>query len=76
MADEIRKAQRAVAQNVLAQRRAQKLSREEAAWKAEIDVRQWGRVEGGKSNPTLRTLVKIAVAMGVEVAALFAPVPR
>jgi DNA-binding XRE family transcriptional regulator len=76
MSEEIRAARRAFAWNVLDKRRAQQLTREEAAWRAELDARQWGRIETGKGNPTLTTIVKIAVALGVTIGDLFAPVQR
>jgi XRE family transcriptional regulator, regulator of sulfur utilization len=76
MAEEIRAAHRALAWNVLDKRRAQHLTREEAAWRAELDARQWARIEAGKGNPTLTTIVKVAVALGVAIGDLFAPVQR
>lgn len=75
MSEEIRAAHRALAWNVLDKRRAQQLTREEAAWRAELDARQWGRIEAGKGSPTLTTIVKVAVALGVAIGDLFAPVP-
>ena len=75
MAEEIRAAHRALAWNVLDKRRAQQLTREEAAWRAELDARQWARIEAGKGSPTLTTIVKVAVALGVAIGDLFAPIP-
>jgi transcriptional regulator with XRE-family HTH domain len=45
------------------------ISQEEAADRAGMAARQWQRVEAGTAI-TLRTLVSVAVALGVEVADL------
>jgi len=45
------------------------ISQEEAADRAGMPVRQWQRVESGAAI-TLRTLVAVAVALGVEVSEL------
>jgi transcriptional regulator with XRE-family HTH domain len=76
MADEIRAAHRSLAWNVLDKRRAQKLTLEEAADRAEIASRHWARIEAGVGSPTLRTIVKVAVTLGVAIGDLFAPVGR
>lgn len=76
MAEKIRAAHQALAWNVLDKRRSQKLTLEDAAWRADLAARHWARIEAGESNPTLRTIVKVAVALGVAIGDLFAPVPR
>jgi transcriptional regulator with XRE-family HTH domain len=38
--------------------------------------RRWAQIEAGKGNATLATLVKVAVALGVAISDLFAPVQR
>jgi transcriptional regulator with XRE-family HTH domain len=76
LASEIRAAHRALAWNVLDKRRAQKLSREAAAERAEIAARHWSRIEEGQGSPTLATIVRVAYALGVAIGDLFAPVQR
>jgi transcriptional regulator with XRE-family HTH domain len=47
------------------------LSQEEAATRAEIDVRGWQRVEAGKTrNPTLLTLLGISRALRMKLSTL------
>lgn len=76
MIPELRAAVRALAWNVASLRRAQKLTVEQAAWDAGMAARHWSTIEAGEGNPTLHTLVRIAVALGTDLAALFAPVGR
>ena len=76
MMPELRTALRALAWNVAERRRAQRCSIEAIALEADIAPRQWARIEAGEGNPTLVTLVKIAVALGVALGDLFAPVRR
>ena len=74
MMPELRAALRALAWNVATLRRAQKLSIERAALDAGIAPRHWSTVEAGSGNPTLNTLVRVAVALGTDLAALFTPI--
>jgi transcriptional regulator with XRE-family HTH domain len=60
---------RTLAANVRNYRIQLKISQEEAAERAEMAVRQWQRVESGCAI-TLRTLVAVASALGVQVADL------
>src|SRR5687767_11633975 len=47
---------------------------EEAAWQAQVGMRAYQRLEAGRSvNPTLNTLVRLAMAFGVDVRDLLAP---
>lgn len=73
MLAQLRAAHRALAWNVMDRRRSERLTIEAAAWKAEIAPRHWSKIEAGEANVTLLTLVKVAVALGVAVADLFAP---
>ncbi len=41
------------------------LTQEEAASRAGIDYKRWQRLEKGEVNPTLRTLVRVAAALGL-----------
>jgi len=47
------------------------LSQKEVALSIGIDQAQYSRIEGGKVEPTLSSLEKIAEALGIEVADLF-----
>lgn len=56
-------------------RRDGKLTQEQLAELADISTTYLQRVEAGSENLTLRSLVRFANLLGVEVASLFAP-PR
>jgi len=43
------------------------LTQEEAADRAGIDYKRWQRLEGGTVNATLRTLLRVADALGTNV---------
>jgi transcriptional regulator with XRE-family HTH domain len=60
---------RAAARGVKSARRELGISQEEAAHRAGIPVRQWQRIEPGEPG-TIRTLVTVASALGVDVAEL------
>jgi XRE family transcriptional regulator, regulator of sulfur utilization len=75
MMPELRAALRALAWNVLETRRAQRRSIEAVALEADMAPHRWAQIEAGKGNPTLTTLVRVAVALGVELRELFSP-PR
>ena len=53
--------------NVQGLRRAKKLSQEELAYRAEIHQTYLSGVEGGKRNPSLLVLDRIAKALGTDV---------
>jgi ribosome-binding protein aMBF1 (putative translation factor) len=61
---------RGVARSVKSARRDLGISQEEAAHRAGIPVRQWQRVEAADAW-TIRTLVAVASALGVDAAELF-----
>jgi transcriptional regulator with XRE-family HTH domain len=42
------------------------LSQEQAAAQAAIDYKRWQRLEEGSVNPTVRTLVRVAAALGLS----------
>jgi transcriptional regulator with XRE-family HTH domain len=67
MMPELRATLRALAWNVAELRRAQKLTIESAAWDAGLAPRHWSALESGRGNPTLATLVKVAVALGADI---------
>lgn len=60
---------KAVARNTRAIRSSQRISQEEAAHRADIVPRLWQRVENGDPI-TIKTLVAVAGALGVEPADL------
>ena len=51
-------------------RRKQKITQEELAQKASLNVSYIGRIENGKQSPTLSTLLRISRALGVSVSEL------
>lgn len=55
----------ALGQAIRRARKAFGLSQEELAHRAEIDRSHMGSIEGGKQNPTLIVLVRIAYAMDI-----------
>jgi transcriptional regulator with XRE-family HTH domain len=56
-----------LAERLKAARTAADLTQEAVAAKAGIDHRRYQRLEQGTSNTTMRTLVRIATAVGVDV---------
>jgi len=65
-----------LASNLFALRRAAKLTQQQAADAADLDLRHYVKIEHGENNVTLKTIVKLANAFGVSTAALLAPPPR
>lgn len=59
-----------VAAQVRRLRGARDLTQEAAAGRAGLAVRHFRKIEAGEVNVTLDTLVKVAVALGVDVAEL------
>ncbi len=47
------------------------LTQESAAERADIEPRHWQKLEAGEVNVTVNTLVAVAGALDVEIAALF-----
>jgi transcriptional regulator with XRE-family HTH domain len=56
-----------LAERLKAARTAADMTQEAVAAKARIDHRRYQRLEQGTSNTTIRTLVRIAAAVGVDV---------
>src|SRR5215211_620395 len=52
------------------------LSQARAAVRAGLDPSTWNRLEQGKGNPNLKTLERVATALGVEVAELLGKAGR
>jgi transcriptional regulator with XRE-family HTH domain len=68
---EERRLRRRLATNVRALRTEKGFSVETAAHDGEMHWRHWQKVEAGEVGVTLRTLAKLALALGVEPADLF-----
>ncbi len=62
---------RTLAKRVRALREAAGLSQEEAAARGRLDAKHWQAIEGAQTNPTIATLVGVARALRVPLAALF-----
>lgn len=60
-----------VGRNVQRLRRERELSQEEVAHKAHIHQTYLSGVEGGKRNPSVAVLERIALALEVDIAELF-----
>lgn len=61
-----------VGENIKRIRTAKKLSQKEVVNAAKLDSAQYSRIETGKTDPSVSTLVKIAHALGVTLSELFA----
>jgi transcriptional regulator with XRE-family HTH domain len=57
---------RQVGARIRAERQACGLSQEEAAGRAQIGYKHWQEIEGGRGNPTLKTLVRVVEALDVS----------
>ena len=64
--------QKALAANVRRLRESKDLSQEKLAQKAGLTMRFVSGIERGEENPTLKTVSKLAKALGVGGTALFA----
>lgn len=64
-------AQERVSKNVQRIRREKNLSQEEVAHRAGVHQTYLSGVEGGKRNPSVRVLERIADALEVDILALF-----
>lgn len=60
------------AANVKRLREKRGLTMEEAAWSVGMHHTAWGRIESGERRPTLQTIFKLARALQVPPAELFA----
>ena len=56
-------------------REAAGLSQEDAAHRAGIDYKRWQRLETGRVNPTVRTLVRVSGALKTDLWTLLSPPP-
>lgn len=68
-----RRIRKRIAVNVRRHRERADLTLEEAAHRAEMHWRHWQKVEAGEVNTTLRTLARLADALGLDPADLLAP---
>lgn len=57
---------RAFSRNVKAMRQAAELTQDDAAHEAGLDVAQYRKIENGQTNPSVRTVERIAAALGLE----------
>lgn len=64
--------QKEIGQRIHRARVAAGMTQEEAAAAAGIDHKRWQRLEQGAVNPTARTLVRVATALGLTFWALLA----
>ena len=60
-----------LAKNVRKYRQQRKLTQEQLAFEAEIDLTYMGGIERGKRNPSLLVMARIADALGVQLPKLF-----
>lgn len=60
-----------ISKNIKRIREAKKLSQKEVISAIDMGAAQYSRIENGKTDPSVSTLVKIAKAMGVSMAELF-----
>lgn len=62
------------AANVARIRKSKGLTMEQAAWSVGMHHTAWGRIESGERKPTLATVFKLAQALEVPPADLFAEI--
>jgi len=62
---------RLLGKRVRALRLVGKLTQEQAAESAKLDEKHWQDIEGGRTNPTVASLVGVARALDVPLAKLF-----
>jgi transcriptional regulator with XRE-family HTH domain len=60
-----------LAKNVRKYRQQRKLTQEQLAFEAEIDLTYMGGIERGKRNPSLLVMARIADALGIQLPKLF-----
>ena len=61
-----------IGDNIKRIRAAKSLSQKEVVTTAKLDTAQYSRIENGKTDPSVGTLERIAKALGVSLAELFA----
>lgn len=61
-----------VGENIKRIRTAKNLSQKEVTINAGLDTAQYSRIENGKTDPSVNTLERIAKALGITLAELFA----
>lgn len=61
-----------IGENIKRVRVAKNLSQKEVTIASKLDTAQYSRIENGKTDPSVSTLEKIAQAMGLTLAELFA----
>lgn len=61
-----------IGENIKRIRIAKNLSQKEVTMSAGLDTAQYSRIENGKTDPSVNTLERIAKALGVSLAELFA----
>jgi len=61
-----------IGDNIKRIRIAKNLSQKEVTVNAKLDTAQYSRIEGGKTDPSVNTLERIAKALGVSLSDLFA----
>jgi len=61
-----------IGDNIKRIRVAKNLSQKEVTVNAKLDTAQYSRIEGGKTDPFVNTLERIAKALGVSLSDLFA----
>jgi transcriptional regulator with XRE-family HTH domain len=64
------------AANVVRLRQEKRLTIEQAGWAAGMDPTAWGRIESGQRRPNFATILKLAAALEVPPADLFAGIDR
>ena len=60
-----------VGQNIKSIRERQNLTQVDLAFKCDFDKTSINRLEAGRTNPTIKTLLKIADALEVKISDLF-----
>lgn len=61
-----------IGENIKRIRTAKNLSQKEVTINANLDTAQYSRIENGKTDPSVNTLERIAKALGITLAELFA----
>ncbi|MCV6630441.1 MAG: helix-turn-helix domain-containing protein [Flavobacteriaceae bacterium] len=61
-----------IGKNIKRIREAKKLSQKEVIAAIDMGAAQYSRIEGGKTEPSISTLERIAKALGVKLSELFA----
>jgi transcriptional regulator with XRE-family HTH domain len=64
-----------IGRNLAAQRRAADMTQEQLSLEARVPTAQISKIENGKGNPQVHTLVRLASGLGVPVAALVDGLP-